>query len=68
MIGELRQYHLAAGIGRRAVLLIDPLDVAQIAEVIYNVLSFQALSKSFREKGQERVKNFSWEEAARETI
>lgn len=51
-----------------AALLIDPLDVAQIAEVIYNVLSSEALSKSLREKGLERVKNFSWEKAARETI
>ena len=51
-----------------AAMLIDPLDVAQIAEVIYNVLSSEALSKSLREKGLERVKNFSWDKAARETI
>lgn len=51
-----------------AAFLIDPLDVAQMAEAIYNVLSFESLRDSLREKGLARVQNFSWERAARETI
>lgn len=51
-----------------AALLVDPLDVAQIAEIIYNVLDSQSLRNSLKEKGLVQVKNFSWERAARQTI
>lgn len=51
-----------------AALLIDPLDVAQIAEAIYNVLDSQSLRSSLREKGLAQVKNFSWERAAWQTV
>ncbi len=51
-----------------AAILIDPVDVAQIAEAIYNVLHDQSLRKSLVEKGLLQAKRFTWKNAARQTV
>ncbi len=51
-----------------AAVLVDPTDVAQIAESIYTLLQDRSLQKSLRTKGSLQVQKFSWERAARETV
>ncbi len=51
-----------------AAVLVDPIDVAQIAESIYTLLQDCSLQKSLRENGLGQAKKFSWERAARETV
>ena len=48
-----------------AAALVDPTEVGSIAEGIQKILRGP---KSFIEKGEKRVKNFSWEKTARETL
>jgi glycosyltransferase involved in cell wall biosynthesis len=51
-----------------AALLVDPLNVEELAGAMHNVLSNPLLKRQLVEKGLERVKTFSWENTARETI
>jgi glycosyltransferase involved in cell wall biosynthesis len=51
-----------------AAILIDPLNVAQIAEAIYNVLNFASLREAMKDKGLRQVQNFSWIRAAQQTV
>ncbi|MBC2694132.1 MAG: glycosyltransferase family 4 protein [Desulfobacteraceae bacterium] len=51
-----------------AALLVDPLSVEELAGAMHNVLSNPLLKRQLVEKGLERVKTFSWENTARETI
>ena len=51
-----------------AAKLVDPYSVEEIASVIYEILSDEALRESMIQKGFERIKEFSWERAARETL
>lgn len=51
-----------------AALLVDPYNIDEISEAIYKVLIDQNLRKNLIEKGLKRVKQFSWEKAARETL
>jgi glycosyltransferase involved in cell wall biosynthesis len=51
-----------------AGILVDPLNVDEIAKAIYKVLSDKNLQEEMRKKGLERAKMFSWEKVARETI
>jgi len=51
-----------------AALLIDPLDVAQMAEAIYNIVTSKTLRSTLQTKGLEQVKFFSWRHTARETV
>lgn len=51
-----------------AAILIDPQDPLQIAEAIIQVISNTHLRQSLIEKGKERVKIFSWEKTAQETL
>ncbi len=51
-----------------AAILVNPLDVAQMAEGIYNVFSSQSLRNSLSQKGLGQAKNFSWERAAQQTV
>jgi len=47
---------------------VDPADVEMIADSIYNVLTDEGLRRDLIKRGKERVKNFSWERTARETL
>lgn len=51
-----------------AAILIDPLNVDEMAGAMYNVLSTPLLRRQLVEKGIERAKKFSWEKTARETL
>jgi glycosyltransferase involved in cell wall biosynthesis len=51
-----------------AAILVDPSDVNSISEGIYEGLTNQGLRQDLIQKGFERVKNFSWEESARDTL
>ena len=51
-----------------AGILIDPYSVNSLADGMYKVLTNSELRQNLREKGLERVKSFSWENCARETL
>ena len=50
-----------------AALVIDPHDRKALADALRRVLEDESLRASLRQRGFERSKHFSWEEAARET-
>lgn len=54
-------------VGNSAVL-IEPFDTNQIADAIESILDDEEKQRKLREKGMERVKKFSWEKAAKETL
>lgn len=51
-----------------AGIMVDPEDVEGLAGAIESVLSDQGLRDEMRRKGLARAKQFSWEQAARETL
>jgi glycosyltransferase involved in cell wall biosynthesis len=51
-----------------AAYYVDPLEVEDLAQGIYQVLSDQDLRETLIQKGFERVKLFSWEKTAQETL
>lgn len=51
-----------------AALLVDPEDVAALAEAMRRVLDDPALRRRLIAAGKERAAKFSWEQAARETL
>ncbi len=51
-----------------AAIMVDPLQPAALAQSIRTVLSDPILREKLREKGLSQVKNFSWEQAARNTL
>lgn len=51
-----------------AAILIDPENPIQIAETILQVISSPQLRQNLITKGKERVKLFSWERTAKETL
>jgi glycosyltransferase involved in cell wall biosynthesis len=51
-----------------AGVLVDPYNTDEMAEAIYRVVSNRDLREQMQRKGLERVKLFSWERAARETL
>jgi glycosyltransferase involved in cell wall biosynthesis len=51
-----------------AALEIDPDDAVELAEAIERVLNDDALQHELRHKGLDRVKEFSWERCAHETL
>jgi glycosyltransferase involved in cell wall biosynthesis len=51
-----------------AALLVDPTDVDAIAEAMLRLTQDEALRQRLIAAGQENVKRFSWEKAARETL
>lgn len=55
-----------AGAGN--ALLFDPHDPTEIAAYVWKLLSDTSLQNELREKGLVRVKDFSWERMARETL
>jgi len=51
-----------------AALLVDPYNVRALAHAIQHLLRDEELRNKLIEKGYERVKLFSWEKTARETL
>ena len=51
-----------------AAILIDPYRPEEIADALRRILTQDALKKSLVEKGLKRVKEFSWEKCAKETL
>jgi glycosyltransferase involved in cell wall biosynthesis len=51
-----------------AAVLVDPEDVESIADGMYRVVSDQNLRQQLIGVGRERVKDFSWEKCAKETL
>lgn len=51
-----------------AGILVDPENVGAISQGMYKGLVDTSLRKNLIEKGKNRVKNFSWEKAAKETL
>jgi glycosyltransferase involved in cell wall biosynthesis len=51
-----------------AALLVDPYDIAALADAMRRVLEDSALAAALRVKGLERARQFTWERTARETI
>jgi glycosyltransferase involved in cell wall biosynthesis len=52
----------------RHALKVDFWDVDSMADCIYGLLSYDALSKYFIRHGQEEVNSLKWEKAAREVV
>ncbi|MGH2524625.1 MAG: glycosyltransferase family 4 protein, partial [Anaerolineales bacterium] len=51
-----------------AALAVDPSDPDALASALQRALTDSELRDSMREKGLERVKQFTWEKTARETL
>ena len=51
-----------------AGLLFDPNSGQKLADALLEILNNEKLRDSLQKKGLERVKNFSWEKCARETL
>jgi glycosyltransferase involved in cell wall biosynthesis len=51
-----------------AALLVNPLEVDELADAIVTVIEEPDVAESLRAKGFERVKQFTWERAAQETL
>ncbi|MBM3205751.1 glycosyltransferase family 4 protein [Candidatus Shapirobacteria bacterium] len=52
----------------QAAILVDPLDVEEIARGLSELVNNQDLRKSLAKKGLAQVKKFSWEKTAQETL
>ena len=51
-----------------AAVIVDPMNVDELAGAIYQVLSTPALREKLIERGIERARYFSWEKSTRETL
>jgi len=51
-----------------AAVLVDPMDPKSIEEGLYKALTDNKLRRELTQKGFERVKSFSWESCAKETL
>ena len=52
----------------RGANLVDPEDIGQIADTVYNVLANEKFRNQTIEYGIKRAQNFSWEKTAKETM
>lgn len=55
-------------IAGNAALLVDPLNVGEIAKAIEKVIKNQKIGQELSEKGMQQVKNFSWQKTADATV
>ena len=51
-----------------AGLLVDPLDIEEMAEAIFRLIKDENLRKVYIEKGLTKVKSFSWKDHAKKTL
>ena len=61
-------FSAADGAGGDAAILVDPYDVAQIADAMRLALTQPALAAALREKGLARTARCTWERTAHETM
>ncbi len=57
-----------AEIADKAAVLVDPKSVESIAEGIKKIIENKKLRNDLIKKGKERLKNFSWQKTAKETL
>lgn len=55
-------------IAKDSALFFDPKDPKEIAKVLEKIIKDEDLKKKLIKKGQENIKRFSWEKAAKETL
>lgn len=55
-------------IAGQAAVMVDPLDLSQLARALERVLGDSNLRASMREEGLEQAAQFSWERTAKETL
>jgi len=55
-------------IAGRAAVMVDPLDVSQLARALERVLGDSDLRASMRQEGLKQAAHFSWERTAKETL
>lgn len=55
-------------VGGDACMFVDPQDIDSIGVAMTRVVSDAALANDLREKGKERVQQFSWERCAKQTL
>ncbi|MDD5295253.1 MAG: glycosyltransferase, partial [Patescibacteria group bacterium] len=55
-------------VGGEAILFFNPDNVNSMGEALKNIITDDNLRERLIEKGKERVKNFSWEKCASETL
>lgn len=55
-------------IGKGYSVLVDPCNVSEIAQSIYNILVDKKLRKDLGVNGKKRAREFSWEKCAKETL
>ena len=60
--GALEEVTGAAG------MLFNPYDVKEMVECLREVVESEGLRRELVKRGRERVKDFSWEKAARQTM
>jgi glycosyltransferase involved in cell wall biosynthesis len=51
-----------------AAILVNPIDIEQIAENMMKLAKDENLRNDLRMKGREQLKKFNWEKCARETL
>lgn len=51
-----------------AALIVDPDNIEEMTEEIYRIITDEKLRESLVKKGYERVKQFTWEKTAKETL
>jgi len=51
-----------------AAILVDPNNIDELSQAIYNVLADSALQKELRGKGIYQARRFSWKETAQQTL
>jgi glycosyltransferase involved in cell wall biosynthesis len=61
------RYATAELVGKAAVL-VNPVDVENIADGMRRVVTDQSLRRQIIAAGRERAKDFSWQKCARETL
>ena len=52
----------------KAAILFDPFNVRSIAEALREIISNESLRRNLIQFSQERIKNFSWEKTAKQTL
>jgi len=52
----------------KAAMLVNPIDINQMADAMYQVISNPTLAERLSKLGLERVKQFSWSRVARQTL
>ncbi len=55
-------------IGKKAILYFNPIDRKEMARAISSVVTDEKLREELIKKGSERVKKFSWEKCAQDTL